>query len=285
MTTPFTRILGLALILSVASTQAADLALNRNFSDSMVLQRDKPVAIAGSADKGAEVTISFEGQKKTAKADHAGVWRVTLDPMPANSKGQKLTATSKGKSVAIENVVVGDVILVARQTSIDIILGWDDAGKKAAAAHRKSPMFRAMTIKTIPAAKPLNDLVAEATDGWAEVDKDAALKMTASAYYLGRDLAREVDVPVGIVDVNLGSPFPLSWLSREALEETEKFYGDKEVMGQVGNDYPYMLYQEQLDSEDPFNRAALNTAYVETYNTRKVGFRMESKTAPRIVRE
>lgn len=341
MTTRFTQILGLTLMLSVASTQAADLALNRHFSDNMVLQCKKPVTITGSADVGAEVAVSFAGQQKTAKADDAGVWRVTLDPIPANSKGRKLTAASKGKSVALENVVVGDVILVARQTSIDITLGRDDTGRSVAAAHKKSPMFRAITIHTIPAAKPLSDLVAEATDGWAEVDEATALKMTASAYYLGRDLVKDVDVTVGIIDVNLGSAFPLSWLSREALEETEKFYGDTEVMGQVnwhdkalaaeeqgeplpkqkvpptntvkrtlfpsggynavlnplkhtalkaavvqlGNDYPYMLYQEQLDSEAPFDRAGLNTAYVETYNIRKVGFRTESKTAPRIVRE
>ena len=54
---------------------------------------------------------------------------------------------------------MGDVILHARQTSIDISLGRDDAGKKMASSHKTDPMLRAISIKAIQAAKPLNDLL------------------------------------------------------------------------------------------------------------------------------
>ena len=97
------------------AASAADLSVNRFFSDGLVIQRDQPVTIAGSADKGAEVTVSLAGQHKTTKADDQGQWRVTLDAMAANTKPQKLTVRSAGKTVTVNDVLVGDVILFARQ--------------------------------------------------------------------------------------------------------------------------------------------------------------------------
>jgi sialate O-acetylesterase len=333
------RMTGLVLVVvlwTLAAT-ADELRINRYFSDGMVLQRDKPVVIRGLAKPGEMVTVQFGGQEKAGKAGDDGMWSVTLDPMNANTKAQSLSAKAASGKVTLKDVLVGDVFLFARQTAVDVSLGSKDAGKTVAAKST----FRAISINTIPAAKPLSDLAAEATEGWMDVSRDSALKMSAAAYYLGRDLAADVDVPVGIIDLNLGSAFPNSWLSRTALEETSKFYDDGEVASQVqmydeklaaeiegvpfkkakvapsntvfetlfpsggynavlnplkdlalkaalvqlGNDYPYMIYADILASDDPSNRAQLNTAYVETYNIRKVGFRMESKTAPRIARE
>lgn len=322
---------------------AAELRLSRCFTDNMVLQREKPVLVKGFADAGADVMVAFAGQEQKATADKEGTWSVSLAPMPASSEGRTLKVTSSIGNLKseIKNVLVGDVFLFARQTSVDISLGRDKSGQQAASSYKSNPLLRAMQIKTIPAAKPLADLAAEATAGWKVLDKDSALTMSAAAYYLGRDLMVQANIPVGIIDLNLGAAYPISWLSREALGETEKFYGDKEVMSQVawydealeaeskgvpmrkqktppsntvhrtlfpsggyngtlhplqgmalkaamvqlGNDYPYMIYEELMQSADPFNRPALNDAYVETYDIRKVGFRMESKTTPRIARE
>ncbi|MBT3297110.1 MAG: sialate O-acetylesterase, partial [Verrucomicrobia bacterium] len=57
----------LGLLMVTASVSTADITLNNYFSDSMVLQRDKPVKVWGSADKGADVTVSFSGQTKKTK--------------------------------------------------------------------------------------------------------------------------------------------------------------------------------------------------------------------------
>ena len=115
---------------------AAELRLSRFFTSDMVLQRGKPIAIKGFADKGSTVTVKFSGQEKTAKADDNGQWSVILDPMQASAKPESLVVVSSVGNLKseISNVLVGDVILFARQTSIDISLGRDDAGRKAAAA-------------------------------------------------------------------------------------------------------------------------------------------------------
>lgn len=222
-------------MLFASTLMAEGLSLGRQFSHNMVIQRDKPVVIRGFADKGATVAVEFAGQQKTAKTDDTGEWSVTLDPMPASAKAQTLSISSSVGNLQseIRNILVGDVFLFARQASIDVSLGRDEAGRNAASAHKENKLYRGISIKTVPAVKPQADLAAEATAGWAEVSRESALNMSAAAYYLGRDLAAEAGVPVGIIDLNLGSAFPVSWLSREALEETEKFYGPGDVPGQL----------------------------------------------------
>ena len=224
----------LAIITLFGSISAhAEFRLKRHYTDDMVIQRDKPVTISGIADKGADVSVEFAGQKKTGKTAADGTWAVTLDPIPASSKPQKLSAKAGSAKAEISGVLVGDVFLVARQTTIDISLGRDDTGKQAAAAHRKNALLRTIGITTVPAYTPQVDLAAEATTGWAEVDRKNALGMTAATYYLGRDLAAGSEVPIGIIDLNLGHQFPVSWISRKALEDTEKFYGKSDVPGQL----------------------------------------------------
>lgn len=332
------------LISVLTGAQAGELGFGRFCTDNMVLQRDKPVVIRGTAAENASVTLTFDGRVKTATADKEGLWTVTLDASPVSKEPKTLSVASAGKTVTLKNILVGDVILFGRQTTIDLSLGRDEAGKKVAAAQKSNPLFRVISLKTVPVVKPQQDLAAESTDGWKEISPDSALKMSAAAYYLGRDLVAEVNVPVGIVDLNMGSAFPVSWLSREALLETEKFYGKSDIPGQLqfydglikeaaggtsgakkkkgsfldsnyvehalfpsggynavlsplqgvalkailvqlGNDYPYMIYDEVEKKGMPLNRVELNRAYVQTYDIQKVGFRCEPVTTPRIPRE
>ena len=82
--------LSILLILILASLTEAEVRLNSVFGDNMVLQRDIPVKIYGTADAGERVSVKFAGAEKSTKAGKDGTWSVTLDPMPANSKPQGL---------------------------------------------------------------------------------------------------------------------------------------------------------------------------------------------------
>ncbi|MDT8390349.1 MAG: DUF6288 domain-containing protein [Lentisphaeria bacterium] len=227
---------------------------SRHYSDNMVLQRGKPVVIRGFADEGTDVTITFAprqgsgqaprqgsgqaprqgsgqaAQTKKTKADENGEWSVTLDPMPASSAGAELRCQVSGvrNPVVLKDVVVGDVFLFARQTSIDVSLGRDEVGRKAAA---DVPSARVMMIRALPAYEPQPDLAPDATRGWTAIDKTIALKMSAAAFYAAKDLVKTTDVPVGIIDLNLGYHFPIAWLSKDALLETKEIFGEK--AGQV----------------------------------------------------
>ena len=223
------KIAFVAAVLAWSSlADSAEMQLDSYLTDSMVIQRDKPVRIAGFADKGVTVTVAFAGQEKTGKAGDDGRWAVTLDPMEAAAEDRELRCRGAGGKgqVALRNVVVGDVWFVGRQTYVDISLGRTDEGRKAASEYKPVGEFRAMVIKTVSAKTPRLDLGKDATSGWAEVDGEMALGMSGAAFYLGKELVRELGVPVGIVDVNMNHHFGIGWLSAKALADSAVIHPD-----------------------------------------------------------
>src|SRR5665213_2970298 len=88
----------------------AQIVLPKILGNNMVLQRDKPVPIWGTASVGEKVSVKFGGQNKTAVADASGKWEIMLDPMPAspNPRGMDISGTN---SIKLSNILVGEVWL------------------------------------------------------------------------------------------------------------------------------------------------------------------------------
>lgn len=194
---------------------AADLEVAGIFSDHSVLQRDHAVPVWGRANAGAQVSVEFAGQSKTATADAAGKWRVTLDAMPASAAARPLVVRAKDspKPVTLADVLVGDIWLCA---------GGAEAGKRgtdADALPDDAPPLRVFHVSLAPAreAQP------EVKGRWIVAQANSLKTFPVQAWYLGRALGRELGVPIGIVSITtwagLAAPVE-SWTSREALAAT-----------------------------------------------------------------
>jgi len=96
----------------------ADVRVEGTFGNHMVLQREQPIPIKGSAKAGEEVTVEFAGQKKAAEADKHGKWTITLDPLTASKKPQTMVVQgATGDPIQFEDVLVGEVWLGAGQSN------------------------------------------------------------------------------------------------------------------------------------------------------------------------
>lgn len=79
----------LALLTATGTeSPAASPKLAAVFGDAMVLQRDAPVPIWGTATPGERVTVHFAGQSPSTQADGDGRWRVELSPLPASAPAE-----------------------------------------------------------------------------------------------------------------------------------------------------------------------------------------------------
>ena len=104
---------GKALILGLCClwpglTAQAEVTLSKILGNGMVLQRDQPVPVWGTAAQGEKVTVQFGGQSKTALPDAAGKWQVMLDAMPASAQPQTMTI-SGANTIKLNNILVGEV--------------------------------------------------------------------------------------------------------------------------------------------------------------------------------
>jgi len=216
----------------------------------MVLQRGVPIKVWGTQSANRDVTVRFAGQTVTGKSDEKGTWEVTLAPLEANAKGQTLIAT--GKSTArLENVVVGEVWLFGRQTTIEVSLKATAKGPVS-----EEPFVRYFSIETCARAEPQADLppAGDVSGGrilstpltisqprvtyenahgpWRVCTSEGAGGLSGAAYYFARDLQNELGVPVGVIDIPMGPSVLESWMSPRALKEVDpegKLYGKQRV--------------------------------------------------------
>ncbi|MDB4461665.1 hypothetical protein N9043_01795, partial [bacterium] len=106
---------GLTLVFaSLATTASADITLPTVFGEGMVLQRNLPVPIWGTATPQEKVTVNFASQQHSTKADENGKWMIKLNPLSTSSKGSKLTIKGSNELI-LNDVLVGEVWLCSGQ--------------------------------------------------------------------------------------------------------------------------------------------------------------------------
>jgi sialate O-acetylesterase len=86
-------------------------------SDSMVLQRDKPVRLWGQANPGERIKVEFAGQTKKTISDESGSWLIKLSPLAASTIPRIMTVSGENK-IEVKNILVGDVWLASGQSNM-----------------------------------------------------------------------------------------------------------------------------------------------------------------------
>src|SRR5262245_154503 len=89
----------LALLVLVAFTPVlrADVKLPAVFGNQMVIQRDAPLPVWGTAGPGEDVMVQFDDEKASTKADDKGNWKVSLTARQADGKAHTITVSGKNK--------------------------------------------------------------------------------------------------------------------------------------------------------------------------------------------
>ncbi|MFC1765921.1 hypothetical protein ACFL6U_28070 [Planctomycetota bacterium] len=111
----------------MTATFAGEFRLGSLFQNHMVLQRDMPVPIWGTADAGDRIRVEFVDQPKTTQADAKGRWQVRLDPMSASLTSRVLKVSAIVKSMVETrecfDVLVGEVWICSGQSSMQYGVG------------------------------------------------------------------------------------------------------------------------------------------------------------------
>ena len=214
------------VVASLGSMAAAALKLPAVIGDNMVLQQGQPVPIWGWTDKDAAVTVAFAGQTATATADAQGRWKVELKKLAAGGP-HTMTIKSGKENRTLKNVLVGEVWVCSGQSNMEMGIEMaKDAQKEVAAADY--PQIRLFTVDKSTASEPLNDC--KQFRPWAECSPKSITNgawggFSAAAYYFGRELHKQLGVPVGLIHTSWGGTPAEAWTSRKALEAEPKLKG------------------------------------------------------------
>ncbi|MGB0582468.1 MAG: sialate O-acetylesterase [Limisphaerales bacterium] len=208
------RILSLAFIVSVFAPVAAlaELSVPHFFSDHMVIQREAAVSIWGKAKSGAKVTISFKGETSVVTANDKGRWRAKLKTGKADAKGATLKISSSGKTIALKDVLVGEVWLASGQSNMVFTMGRVPAYEELISAANY-PLIRFFNAPTVTAIEPQDNIEGE----WSLCSPRTIPNYSAVAFFFARKLHQELGIPIGVIKSAWGGKPVETFTSRKAL--------------------------------------------------------------------
>jgi len=208
-----------------AGAGAADL-LHAMFSDHAVLQRDRPVRIHGSAPPGETVRVELAGRRARARADGDGRWEAMLPALRAGGP-HELLVTAGDRSQRVRDVLVGDVWLCSGQSNIELQV-WRALDARAEIAGAGNDRIRLFTVPQVSAVTPQRDF-SEAVE-WQPVNPESVREFSAACYFFARELQKQVDVPMGLVEAAWGGSRIQAWTSGPALRALGGYEAELDVL-------------------------------------------------------
>jgi sialate O-acetylesterase len=204
------RIFAVALL--VAPALLAEVRVPLVIGPHMVLQRDVPTRIWGTAAVDEPVTVRFRGQELKTSADDLGRWSVHLWPGEAGGPFE-LRVDGAGNRVVVDDVLVGDVWVASGQSNMEWPMSRSrDAEMEIAAAN--NPNVRFFRVMHKVSDVPLEDVQGP---GWRAATSESMRESSAVGWFFARSLQQHLKVPIGIIQSAWGGTPAEAWTSGKAL--------------------------------------------------------------------
>ncbi|MCE2415023.1 9-O-acetylesterase [Candidatus Poribacteria bacterium] len=207
----------------------AEVTLPRVIGSNMVLQRDMPVPIWGWASAGEEITVTLSTENEgadplfstTTTADAEGDWQTKL---PVTQAGGPYTLRVAGSNaLELTNVLFGEVWVCSGQSNME----WSVRASKDSDAEIAAADYPTIRLFDIP-HRPSGLLQQDVEADWHETTPTTIENFSAVAYYFGRKLYKNLNVPIGLISTNWGGtriePWtpPVGFTTVLALESISK---------------------------------------------------------------
>ena len=195
--------------------------LHSLFTDHIVLQRGVKIPVWGWTQPGATVTVTLKKKKASAVAGADGKWMVKL---PSFSAGGPYELIVSGPTNAtVHDVMIGDVWICSGQSNMEMgIKMVNNATQEIARAN--NPNIRLFTVPHHIAYRPVETV----KSGWLVCSPESVARggwggFSAVAYFFGRELEQDLNVPIGLIHTSWGGTEAEAWTSAEKLAELPDF--------------------------------------------------------------
>jgi len=232
------------LLLVNAGAALADVKLPAVISDNMVLQGNKKVSIWGWAEPGEEVmvSVSWHRMRWAVTAGKNGKWMFKMNS-PKTGGPYEMTISGKN-TITLKNIMVGEVWVCSGQSNMQMsVKSSANAEQEIAAADY--PDIRLFTVERKVAEQPQSDCAGN----WTLCSPQTVPNFSAVAYYFGRELHEELEVPIGLIHTSWGGTPAEAWTRRGILKEESDFAPILERYDDAVAKYPQAMeeYKQKVE--------------------------------------
>lgn len=212
---------------AIVSAQAQAFKLANVLQSNMVIQQNKPFRIWGTAKPGDRIRINADwtGRLFTAITDANGSWIGSVKvpkAIPGDFKPHIITVADGSGSIKLDNLLIGDVWFCVGQSNMDMPVGaelnWTYRGaldfeKEVAAANFPNiRLYRSdWQFRSVPST--------DNKGTWRECSPESVKGFSAVAYFFGRKLYQDLNIPIGLVVSAIPGAGTQAFVSREVLEK------------------------------------------------------------------
>ena len=228
--------LSLAVLLCLCATSMVDakVKLPALISDGMVLQREQPIKVWGTADAGESVQVKFlknatptgvkGGKLKvayTVTADANGRWTLTL---PAMKPGGPYIL--QVNDIELKDILVGDVWWCSGQSNMELpVSRVTDMFRDEIAAYENTNIRQLKVPNIFNFHAPQADLPDYVA--WKPLTQENVMNFSALGYFFAKAMYEKNSIPVGLINSSWGGTPVEAWISEEGLKEFPKYINDK----------------------------------------------------------
>ena len=253
--------------LCIAVCTQAKVTLPSFFTDHMVIQQKSTLTLPGKAKAGKQVTVktSWDNRKYAVKAGVNGSFILQL-PTPAAGGPYQITL-SDGEILTLRNIMVGEVWFCSGQSNMEMpVAGWGKVmNYEQEVAEANYPFIRLLQVKKTVSLTPQDNIEMNG-GGWQECSPSSVPEFLSVAYFFARQLWKELNVPVGVIDCTWGGTPAEAWTSFGTLQQVMGFQEEAAKMRRLN-----------------FNKEALSAVYQqemkdwrEQFIIRDAGFAQET---------
>ncbi len=214
------------LILLGISSESAELQFGKVFASGMILQRGKPVPVWGTGTPGTEVQVTFKNQSVSGKVDSDGRWLLRLKPLADDGESAELSVHSGNDKKILRDVIVGEVWVCFSQSHIEMSLRGKIGELKGYDRKVISPETQKQLLEELEVIPRLTSADSQfrycrvwldSTISWFSLSPQTVLNWSIMGLELGLKLRRELQVPIGIINMARGCSSLESWLPEDAF--------------------------------------------------------------------
>lgn len=201
------------MLLAVPGLQA-EIRLPAVFSDHMVLQRNSKLTFWGWGTPGETISIVPEwmkGDTLKTRVGNMGKWSAHV---PSGEAGGPYKIRFNGSSeVVLSDVMLGEVWLCSGQSNMEWSANHGIKNGEEEVRNAHCPNLRIFHLPQIAASFPQENCFSQ----WTVCIPETMRSTSATAYFFGRNIQEELNVPVGIIVAAWGGTPAKVWTPRKFI--------------------------------------------------------------------